>query len=954
MTRPEVLLLEGIGGAYTEATVQARGLGGSEIEILQVARGLTDRGYTVAVANGVESIIQEAGITYVPHAQAWQYAPTKALYLQRWNTPESRMEIASDVRVIVRANDLCCPPYEVHRYLLTSGRAALVANTQWQADTFTYARERIVIHPMLEPMPVVPKIPGLFVFASGAMKGFDATVAKWRDLKARYPHLAPARLAMVSPGWGEPRDLSPKEVQDGIFLVGSPTPALYREWIAKAEGLFMVNTMIEVFGCVGALAERAGTKTHILCLHGLGGFAESIQNRNYVTDNPQDFEDGFLKAFGLFPVKPNVPDLTPAVLIPQWEEALHLSSSTRSLPVNLSSGFPDDPTLTENQAPLGPFFGDFLSYLRSAIAPGGSEFGAGLMLFSLASAIQAREIVEIGRFKGFSTLALAAACKLQDLGWIEPQAAEQRPEIDYRRLKVGPARVLSIDPSPRPEAHELLERAGLLGCVEFRNERSEITDIEKPIDLLFVDGDHSVTGLRADLQRFVPWVRPGGYFILHDYFGWFTPEGKNGSPIAQVITEDLHGCDRVLIDTHYASLVIFRKAQYLTERWELPALPERIPARADGRPTVGLCLIAKGDEVSTVATRAIRTAQRAGVDCVTVVCDAQNETAEVVRSLGADVFIRSTPVIDWTHGYGVIAGARNEALAIAERRTDYVLVIDADDAFEGVLPAILDRDAYEVTIQDGGIEYRRVQLFRSALQWRYRGIIHETLEMRGSGPIGYLASLTYQRGRSALGFQDTDPPAVKYGKHAQLAQKWLLDHPDDARMQFYLARSYQDAGQLALAQIAYQQRLDMLQGWDEERSYAAFQIGLIQVAQGQDPTSALLQAYSIGVPKAEPLVALARWYRDEARRQFTIAMIFAQQAAVIPKPAHGLFVEPWIYQFEAAAEVAICAYWLGDKLDALTRFEALIPRVPKERRQWLDTQIALCVRETAQRQPACV
>ena len=92
---------------------------------------------------------------------------------------------------------------------------------------------------------------------------------------------------------------------------------------------------------------------------------------------------------------------------------------------------------------------------------------------------------------------------------------------------------------------------------------------------------------------------------------------------------------------------------------------------------------------------------------------------------------------------------------------------------------------------------------------------------------------------------------------------------------------------------------------------------------------------------------VASWYRDETRRHFGMALMFAQQAAAIPQPTQALFTQPWVYQFEAAAEVAICAYWLGHKQEALERFEALLPHVPAERRQWAESQIALCARELA-------
>jgi predicted O-methyltransferase YrrM len=38
----------------------------------------------------------------------------------------------------------------------------------------------------------------------------------------------------------------------------------------------------------------------------------------------------------------------------------------------------------------------------------------------------------------------------------------------------------------------------------------------KPIDFLFIDGDHSEDGVRLDYERFSPLVRPGGLIAFHD------------------------------------------------------------------------------------------------------------------------------------------------------------------------------------------------------------------------------------------------------------------------------------------------------------------------------------------------------------------------------------------------------------------------------------------------------
>jgi hypothetical protein len=63
------------------------------------------------------------------------------------------------------------------------------------------------------------------------------------------------------------------------------------------------------------------------------------------------------------------------------------------------------------------------------------------------------------------------------------------------------------------------------------------------------------------LPKNQPWnLRPGGYFILHDYFGWYDNERRNNSPVKKVIDEliDEGIFQHMLIDTGYQSFVVFR------------------------------------------------------------------------------------------------------------------------------------------------------------------------------------------------------------------------------------------------------------------------------------------------------------------------------------------------------------------------------------------------------------
>lgn len=227
---------------------------------------------------------------------------------------------------------------------------------------------------------------------------------------------------------------------------------------------------------------------------------------------------------------------------------------------SIEAGYtPESPQ--KNQEPMDPFFGPFLGLLRQSLAPGCSEFGMAISLFSLAVSIRAAHIIEIGRFKGLSTLALAAALRFVDIGWDEVAHNRQRPGFDYATFE-GPRKrkLFSIDPFPMPEATELIARAGLTEYVEFVDAPAENCQFDGLADLILIDGDHLYEACRRDVQQYVPtYLRPGGYFILHDYFGWY--EGtENGSPIKRVADEVATlGFERLLVDTGYMSFVVFRK-----------------------------------------------------------------------------------------------------------------------------------------------------------------------------------------------------------------------------------------------------------------------------------------------------------------------------------------------------------------------------------------------------------
>lgn len=65
-----------------------------------------------------------------------------------------------------------------------------------------------------------------------------------------------------------------------------------------------------------------------------------------------------------------------------------------------------------------------------------------------------------------------------------------------------------------------------------------------PIDLLFVDGDHSYAGALGDFQVWCPHLAEGGVVLVHDYSGEVWPQ------VTQAVDEYFAGWHRVgLVDT---------------------------------------------------------------------------------------------------------------------------------------------------------------------------------------------------------------------------------------------------------------------------------------------------------------------------------------------------------------------------------------------------------------------
>jgi predicted O-methyltransferase YrrM len=166
---------------------------------------------------------------------------------------------------------------------------------------------------------------------------------------------------------------------------------------------------------------------------------------------------------------------------------------------------------------IGALLGDrALRRLRSI--PFRSGLGdSAWILYGLVRAMKPETCVEIGSARGMSTCHIGLALR-----------------------ENGAGRLYAIDPHRRTEWNDVdsidtyatiarnLRRLHLSRQVEILKEESAAvaTRWDRPIDLLFIDGDHSYEGVRRDWEGFARFVRPFGLVVFHDTLWDLRPDPR--------------------------------------------------------------------------------------------------------------------------------------------------------------------------------------------------------------------------------------------------------------------------------------------------------------------------------------------------------------------------------------------------------------------------------------------
>lgn len=254
---------------------------------------------------------------------------------------------------------------------------------------------------------------------------------------------------------------------------------------------------------------------------------------------------------------------------------------------------------------------------------------------------------------------------------------------------------------------------------------------------------------------------------------------------------------------------------------------------------------------------------------------------------------------------------RNQALELAKGKSDYILLIDADETMEYSTDyqwPVLDKDRFDINMILGNLQYNRVSLVKSNLDWKWYGVLHEYIyatKCKTVDTLNHIYRTTKSDGHRS---KNSD----KFLEDAAVLEAALLKEPNNLRYRFYLAQSYCDAGKCELAIENYQKRVAS-KGWEEEVFISLLKIARLYATLNKDTktiTDAFYTAYAYRPSRAEPLCDLAKHYRKE--KQFDKAYRIAAIGMKIPKPKDQLFIESSVYDYDMALEHSVAAYWIGD------------------------------------------
>ena len=289
---------------------------------------------------------------------------------------------------------------------------------------------------------------------------------------------------------------------------------------------------------------------------------------------------------------------------------------------------------------------------------------------------------------------------------------------------------------------------------------------------------------------------------------------------------------------------------------------------------------------------------------------------------------------EWTN----FCDARNRALKEIEGKTDWVFWLDADETLrieKDFSKSKMSKELEGMTIGETMVDYdtsryTRCQLLINDGSRKWSGAVHE-VPNNDNGKTKVVSNLTTIVKREGASWGDNSEETVikKYKEHAELLLEYIKENKDP-RWVFYLAQSYRDAQMHEEAIKWYKKRVEIEEGYWEERYVSQLMIGTI-MSQTNAPIgerlNELAKCSMLDQNRAEHFIQMIQIYQSQKNwiMAYALSSYVWDNRRENPFPKSRLFLNHATYE-RAILDVHILSVsWLGYKYE----LKRLLPELEK-------------------------
>jgi hypothetical protein len=285
------------------------------------------------------------------------------------------------------------------------------------------------------------------------------------------------------------------------------------------------------------------------------------------------------------------------------------------------------------------------------------------------------------------------------------------------------------------------------------------------------------------------------------------------------------------------------------------------------------------------------------IECAVIVDTGSSDdtvqiTQDALKRLGIQGWVHER---EWTD----FATARNEALALARGRSDYILIADADQHLEADPGAFahLTAPLHAYRIQLPGSSHMSARLVRDdpMIDWRWQYPVHEQLVADGINAATTVDATMIAEDAGAL-------RAGRFREDSRVMRAYLAEHPGDGHMLLHLASALHLAGEQTAAVAVWAELATSTDDSEigRERRYLA----LVRRAECERERDAV---FALALTRAASRLRPQRWeapmgsvmaLRKAGRSHEALTLCDRLVASGLPAPRHeALDVSVWVHEW---------------------------------------------------------